>query len=163
MQFSITGDDQIVLNGIGLVANISDDLADGDVAALTVPNDLINMAVGKNGNAIYAKDESGRKFELELRVLKGSAADNALLSKYNTYLSNFAGLEFITGSITKQLGNGLTGSEKKLQQFVFQLSGGVIRKAPESRTNVNGDTEQSITVYNIMGVIDSISIGSIKV
>ena len=35
----------------------------------------------------------------------------------------------------------------------------MIRKAPEMKSNVNGDTEQSVTVYNISGVITDINIG----
>ena len=77
MQYSITGDDQLNLQGLD-VSDITNDLADGDVAALTVPNDLINMALGKNGNAIYALDESGKKFELEIRVLKGTKTDEEI-------------------------------------------------------------------------------------
>ena len=60
MQYSITGDDQVNLQGLD-VSDITNDLANGDVASITVPNDLINMALGKNGNAIYALDEEGRK------------------------------------------------------------------------------------------------------
>ena len=155
MQYSITGDDQLNLQGLD-VSDITNDLADGDIAALTVPNDLINMALGKNGNAIYALDESGKKFELEVRVLKGTKTDEACVNKYNSYVSgNFAGLTFITGTITKKLGDG-TG---KIKDWTFKLAGGVIRKAPEGKVNVNGDTEQSITIYNIMGVIEGITIG----
>ena len=58
--FSLTGDDQIELN---VASNLTNDLADGDSIIVTVPNDLVNMAIGKNGNAIYAKDENGRRFE----------------------------------------------------------------------------------------------------
>lgn len=154
MKFSITGDDQLNLQGLD-VENITPDLADGDVINLTVPNDLINMALGKNGNGIYALDENGKKFELEVRVLKGTESDAAFVNKYNTYISgNFAGLTLITGTVVKKLGDGNGG----VKTWTFKLAGGVIRKAPESRTNVNGDTEQSVTVYNIMGIIDGLTI-----
>jgi hypothetical protein len=155
MQFSITGDDQFIFQGLSGVDNISNDLADGDIGVLTVPNNLINLAVGKNKNAIYALDESGRQFELELRVLKGSNTDAAFVDKVNSYLGgNFAGLTFLTGSVTKMLGDG----QGNLKKWVVQLSGGVVRKLPETRTNVNGDTEQSVSIYTIVGVIDSLSI-----
>lgn len=155
MQYSITGDDQVNLQGLD-VSDITNDLANGDVATITVPNDLINMALGKNGNAIYALDEEGRRCELELRVLKGTKTDEGCLNKYNSYVSgNFAGLTFLTGTVVKKLGDG-SGNVKN---WTFKLSGGVIRKAPETKINVNGDVEQSITAYFIQAVIDGLTIG----
>lgn len=150
--FSLTGDDTISLN---VAPNLTNDLADGDAVILTVPNDLVNMNVGKNQNAIYAKDENGSRFEMEIRVLRGTGSDANLLEKYLATRANFSGSTFITGQFVKHFGNGL-GS---VQAYTYTVGGGMIRKAPEMKTNVNGDTEQSVTVYQIIGVISDINIG----
>lgn len=150
--FSLTGDDQIILN----VANrLTQDLADGDAVTVTVPNDLVNIQVGKNGNAIYAKDENGNRFDMEIRVLRGSASDNDLLTKYLSQRANFSGSTFITGQFVKHFGDG----NGNVQAYTYTIGGAMIKKAPEMKSNVNGDTEQSVTVYNISGVIQDINIG----
>lgn len=150
--FSITGDDQIILN---VANNLTNDLADGDAVTITIPNDLVNIQVGKNGNAIYAKDENGNRFDMEIRVLKGSGSDNDLLTKYLATKANFSGTTFITGQFVKKLGDGYGN----VNSYTYTLGGAVVRKAPETKTNVNGDVEQSVTVYNISGVITDINIG----
>lgn len=150
--FSLTGDDQIILN---VAPNLTDDLADGDAVVVTIPNDLVNIQVGKNGNAIYAKDENGNRFDMEIRVLKGSGSDNDLLTKYLSTRANFSGSTFITGQFVKKFGDG----NGTVQSYTYTLGGAMIRKAPDAKANVNGDTEQSVTVYNISGVITDINIG----
>ena len=150
--FSLTGDDTIDLN---VAPNLTNDLADGDAVILTVPNDLVNMNVGKNGNAIYAKDENGNRFEMELRVLKGTGSDANLLAKYLATRANFSGSTFITGQFVKHFGDGMGN----VQAYTYTVGGGMIRKAPEMKSNVNGDTEQSVTVYQVIGTITDINIG----
>lgn len=150
--FSLTGDDQIVLN---VANNLTNDLADGDAVVVTVPNDLVNIQVGKNGNAIYAKDENGNRFDMEIRVLRGSGSDNDLLTKYLATKANFSATTFITGQFVKKFGDG----NGNVNSYTYTLGGAVIKKAPEMKTNVNGDVEQSVTVYNLSGVITDINIG----
>lgn len=150
--FSLTGDDTIELN---VAPNLTNDLADGDAVMLTIPTDLVNLNVGKNGNAIYAKDENGNRFDMEIRVLRGTNSDATLLSKYLATKANFSGSTFITGQFIKHFGDGLGN----IQAYTYTIGGALIRKAPEMKSNVNGDTEQSVTVYSISGVITDINIG----
>lgn len=150
--FSLTGDDVIQLN---VAPNLTEELADGDAVTVTIPNDLVNIQVGKNGNAIYAKDENGNRFDMEIRVLRGTASDAQLLAKYLSQRANFSGSTFITGQFIKHFGDGLGN----VQAYTYTLGGAMIRKAPEMKSNVNGDTEQSVTVYSISGVITDINIG----
>ena len=150
--FSLTGDDTIELN---VAPNLTNDLADGDAVTLTIPNDLVNIQVGKNGNAIYAKDENGNRFDMELRVLRGVKSDENLLAKYLATRANFSGSTFITGQFVKHFGDG----NGNVAAYTYTIGGAMIRKAPEMKSNVNGDTEQSVTVYNISGVITDINIG----
>ena len=150
--FSVTGDDVVILDGIG---NLQNDLADGDVASITIPNDLANISVGKNGNAIFAKDENGRRADIDVRVLRGSQSDRDLLAIYAATIANFPGLTLMSGQITKKFGDGKGGVSNSYSYFI---KGGIMRRAPEMRVNVNGDTEQSVTVYNIACVIDNITV-----
>ena len=150
--FSLTGDDQINLN---VAPNLTNDLADGDAVVITIPNDLVNIQVGKNGNAIYAKDENGNRFDMEIRVLKGSNSDGNLLAKYLSTKANFSASTFITGQFVKKIGDVLG----TVNSYTYTVGGAMIRKAPEAKANVNGDTEQSVTVYSISGVITDINIG----
>lgn len=150
--FSLTGDDTISLN---VAPNLTNDLADGDAVTITIPNDLVNIQVGKNGNAIYAKDENGNRFDMELRVLRGVASDENLLTKYLATRANFSGSTFITGQFVKHFGDG----NGNVKAYTYTVGGAMIRKAPEMKSNVNGDTEQSVTVYSISGVVTDINIG----
>ena len=151
-KFSLTGDDTLSLN---VAPGITDDLADGDAVDIEIPNDLVNMQVGKNGNAIYAKDENGNRFEMTIRVLRGTGSDAQLLSKYLATRANFSGSTFITGQFVKHFGDGMGN----VQAYTYTVGGGMIRKAPKQKTNVNGDTEQSVTEYQVIGVITDINIG----
>ena len=92
---------------------------------------------------------------MEVRVLKGSGSDDDLLRKYLATKANFSASTFITGQFVKKLGDG----SGNVQSYTYTLGGAMIRKAPETKANVNGDTEQSVTVYNISGVITDINIG----
>lgn len=151
-QYSLAGKDTIVFSGLG---DISEDLANGDVGSITIPNELINMAVGKNSNAIYALDEEGKRFNMIIRVLKGSKTDVNMLNKYHTSLKNFAELILLNGTLTKQLGDGFGN----LKYWTFSLEGVAISKAPGAKINVNGDVEQAVTEYELIGVVKDINIG----
>lgn len=151
-QFAITGDDTLNIDGF---PNLTNDMADGDTALLELPNDLVNIAVGKNKNAIYAKDENGNQFNLTLRVLKGSSSDAALLDKLKTQNANFASTVLMTGSFVKKLGDGYGN----IKSFSANMAGGILKKFPGTKTNVNGDIDQSVTEYVISGIIQNFSIG----
>jgi hypothetical protein len=64
---ALSGSDTIIIN-----TRIMSDLADGDVAVLEFPNNMAEVKTGKNGNSIYALNESGKNAELTLRVIRGS-------------------------------------------------------------------------------------------
>jgi hypothetical protein len=137
---SMTGSDTIKINN-----RILADLGDGDVAALTFPNDIAVVKTGKNGNSIYGLNESGRQCEIVLRVVRGSGDDkflNNLLAQQN---NDFAGFVLMIGELTKRVGDG-TGN---VQNDIYILSGGVFSKQTEAKSNVEGDTEQSLSVYHM--------------
>lgn len=140
LSVAFSAKDNIILNGMSVT-----DLADGDIATLTFPNDLFTVKTGKSGNALFAINESGRQAELTLRVLRGST-DDKLISTYFLLGSTIpTNLILISGSLSKQInhGNGYSSTD------TYILTYGVLSKMPEMKSNVEGDTEQAVTVYTI--------------
>lgn len=140
MTIALTGNDSIIIDGLPLV-----DLANGDVGTLTFPNDITSATTGKNGNSIIALNETGKIAELSIRVLRGSNDDKTLNSKFKTMVADFPSFTLMTGSITKRIGDG----QSNVTEDTYTLSGGAFSKRVETTSNVEGDIEQGVSVYNI--------------
>ena len=139
-QVSLVGNDTIQIQG-----RILNALADQDNASLTFPNELMSVKTGKNGNSLYAYNNTGEQCELVLRVIRGSTDDkflNTLLAQMKYDVPSFI---LLTGRIVKRIGNGL-GS---ITNDTYLLSGGVFTKQVETKSNSEGDTEQSISIYTL--------------
>jgi hypothetical protein len=137
---ALTGADLIIIN-----SKVISDLADADVASLEFPNNIADVKTGKNGNSIYALNESGKNSELTLRVIRGSGDDkflNQLLSSQN---NNFAGTVLLVGEFVKKVGDG-TG---KITSDTYVCSGGIFTRFVPAKSNVDGDTGQSVCEYKI--------------
>lgn len=137
---SMTGNDTLQINGTVLT-----DFADDNCAELTFPNDIANVKTGKNGNAIYGQNQTGNQAELKLRIVRGSADDSFLNNLLAQQLANFAGFALLVGEFIKNVGNGAGA----VNPDTYILSGGVFTKIPEVKTNVSGETEQSVTIYTM--------------
>ncbi len=98
---ALSGSDTVMINN-----RVFADLADGDCAVLTFPNDIANVKTGKNGNSIYGLNESGKQAELSLRLVRGSADDKFMNNLLSQQQSNFAGTVLLIGEFVKQLGDG---------------------------------------------------------
>jgi len=122
------------------------DFADEDISAVTFPNDLVTLKTGKNGNTIYAKNEQGRNANAVLRLIRGSGDDRFLQSKIAAMKASFADTELAFGEFVIRVADGEGGSVRD----VYSLKGGVITKPVEGKENTSGDTEQGVSVYNIM-------------
>lgn len=140
MGVALSGSDTININNQVLA-----DLADGNCVELTFPNDIANVKTGKNGNSIYGLNESGKQAEAKLRVLRGSADDKFLQNLMAQQQANFAGFPLMTGQFIKKIGDGLGN----ITSDTYIMSGGVFTKQVEGRMNVEGETEQSISIYTI--------------
>lgn len=137
---AMSGQDTIILNNRPIT-----DLADGDCVALTFPNDVANVKTGKNGNSIYSFNASGKQSEVKLRVVRGSSDDKFLNGLFAQQDANFAGFVLLIGEFIKQIGDGAGN----IGNDTYLMSGGVFTKAIEAKSNVEGDTEQSIAVWTI--------------
>ena len=140
MTIALTGNDSIIIDGLPLV-----DLANGDVGTLTFPNDITSATTGKNGNSIIALNETGKIAELSIRVLRGSSDDKTLNSKFKTMEADLPSFTLITASIIKKIGDG----QSNVTEDTYALSGGTFSKRVETTSNVEGDIEQGVSVYNI--------------
>ena len=141
MIVSLTGDDSIIINGQTLV-----DFADGDTAVLDFPNDLTKVKTGKDGNSVFALDNTGRQVTLVLRLLRAGADDNFLLALFNTYLQNPPAFSLLTGEFIKNIGDG----QGNVTQDIYQLSGGIFKRGQNVMENAEGNVEQAIVVWNLL-------------
>lgn len=137
---TLTGEDTIILNEAVLT-----DLADGDVGTLDFPNDIMAMSTGKNKNTIFAKDESGCNAELVVRVPRGSSDDKRLNGLFQSQENNFTGFVLLSGAVVKRLGDGAGN----ITYDTYPLEAGMFRRAVDVASNVNGDTNQGVSIYTI--------------
>lgn len=138
--YALTGKDTIIINDIPL-----NDFADGDIGTLEIPNNIFAMQTGKDGNTIFALDESGNNATLTVRLMMSSNDDkrlNGLVPKSD----NFAETILMTGAVVKQVGDG----QGNVSYNTYTLAGGMIQKKPNIKTNVNGDTTQAVVEYTIL-------------
>ena len=146
---SLSGADTIQIDG-----RVLQNLADLDCVKLSFPNDIAAMKTSKNGNTIYALNETGKIAECEIRVLLGSDDDKYLNSRLQEMKSDFSSFILVTGSFAKRVGDGAGVISTK----IYQCSGGVFKKQPEAKTSAEGDTEQSVAIYMIQFHNDNISV-----
>lgn len=137
---ALSGQDTITINNQALVG-----FADGNCIELTFPNEIANLKTGKNGNSIYGFNESGKQCEVKMRIIRGSADDSFLNNLLVQQQANFPGTVLMIGQFIKKLGNGLG----VITSDTYILSGGIFTKYPEAKTNVEGETEQSVAMYTM--------------
>jgi hypothetical protein len=137
---AMSGNDTIQINN-RVLAN----LAEGNVVELTFPNDIATVKTGKNGNSVYGLNESGRQAEVKIRVLRGSDDDKFLNNLNLLQQNNFAGTVLMNGQFIKKIGDGLgnIGSDN------YIMSGGVFTKFVEAKSNVEGESEHSVSMFTI--------------
>lgn len=135
---SMTGNDTVMINN-----NIFTQLGDGNIAELTFPNDIAAIKTGKNGNSIYALNESGKVCEVKLRVLRAGKDDAFLNNLLTQQQQNFAGFPLMIGQFIKKIGDG----KGNITKDTYNLFGGIFLKQVEAKTNVEGETDQALAVY----------------
>lgn len=140
----LTGADTITISG-----RLITDLPHGEVAKLTFGTDLVTVKTGKNGNTIYAKNETGNQATLELKLLRGGMDDKTLSAQVDLYNTDSASYVLMNGELVKVFGDG-TGN---LIKDTYVLTGGVITKRVEAVSNVEGDVEQAIATYTMQFAI----------
>lgn len=137
---SMSGNDTFTINNRLLTG-----LADGTVVELTYSADIANVKTGKNGNSIYGLNETGRQVDVKLRLIRGCTDDKFLQQLLALQLANFAGFPLMIANFTKQIGDG----KGNITSDIYVMSGGVFTKQVEAKSSVEGDTEQSVSMYTM--------------
>lgn len=137
---SLTGNDTAVIQGIVLR-----DVADGDWLTLSYPNTLAELTVGKGGNAIYALNAMGLIADVTIRVIRGSMNDTQLDLLRQRQLLDFASFILLGGIFVKRVGNGLG----MVRADTYINSGGIFTHNVDAKSNAQGDTDQSVSVYRL--------------
>ena len=138
MSVAMSGNDGLVINN-----RIFSDFATGTWGELTFPNEIAAVKTGKNKNTIYGQNQTGDNANMTIALIRGSGDDkflNGLLANQN---NNFPGFPLMQGSYTKKVGDG----NGKIINDVYSLSGGVFVNNVEAKSNAEGDTDQSMSVY----------------
>lgn len=148
--FSVTGNDTLTLFDRTFV-----DFADGDNTTVAFPNELVTVKTGKNGNTIYAKNETGNNADVMLRVIRGSADDRFLQGKLTEQQNDFPAFVLGQGEFVKRTGDG----EGNVANDIYNLQGGVFVRKVDGKENVEGDTEQSVSIYMMKFALATRSIG----
>ena len=137
---ALTGSDTIILYD-----RLITDLADGDVGMLDFGQEIATLKTGKNGNSIYSLNETGRQADLTLRIVRGSPDDIFLNGKLAQQQANFAGTILAYGQFIKKIGDG----KGEISSDTYNMGGGIYKKMVGAKSNAEGDTEQSVSVYVI--------------
>jgi len=130
---------------ISINNRVFSDLADGNCFELNFPNKIAAVKLGKNGNAIYSINKTGLLAESVLRLIRGSSDDKFMQGLLATQQANFAAWVLMIGTFTKQIGHG----DGTISADTYVLSGGVFVEQVPGKQNVEGDTEQSVSIYKI--------------
>jgi hypothetical protein len=136
---ALTGKDTSIID----TARVLADQPDGDVVVLEFPDNLCEAKPGKNGNTIYAFNASGKRVNVTLRIMRGSADDKYLNSRLKEYLNDPAAFVLVEAEFVKRVGDGAGN----ITADTYQLKGGVFQKMPGAKENVSGDTEQAVSIY----------------
>jgi hypothetical protein len=79
-------------------------------------------------------------------MMMGSSDDKFLNTLYQLQQNDFSQFILMTGAFTKKVGDG----QGNLQSIAYSMSGGIFTKGIAAKTNVEGDTEQSVAIYTMM-------------
>jgi len=144
---SLFGSDTITIGGRLLL-----NLFSGETGKVTYQNDLGTVKTGKDGSAIFIKNETGYQATLEVHVIRGSADDVALDDYIKTYISAPEKYVLLNAVIAKPFGTGAgtnqgTATGTVIKTDKLTLNNGIPTKNVDMVVNLDGDSEQAISIY----------------
>jgi len=137
----ITADDTLTL-----FDRVFNDFADGAVSMITFDNDIVGVKTGKNANTIFSKNETGNNAKMVLRIMRGSSDDKFLQDKLQQIEGDYAATVLASGEFVKRLGDG----QGNVISDAYTLEGGTFTRKIDTMENVEGDTQQGVSVYNMI-------------
>lgn len=144
MTVAAVGNDTIVIND-GSGDKVLVDFANTDIATFTFPNQLVTLTKGKNGNAIYAFNETGKQVDVELRIIKGSPDDKFLNSAFQRMKNDLPSFTLLKLNFTQRVGDG----NGNVNDTVYAMEGGVFTQGIDAKSNTEGDADTGISVYRL--------------
>lgn len=145
---NITSNDTLLLNGIVngvMVQQLFTTLSNKSTVVIEPPNDLVNVDIGKNGNAIFANIRKGELGDMELRPLMANVDHVFLNAQLAQWRANSAAYVLMNGSFTKVFGDGLGN----IKRFAYTLNGGVVRRNVRAEENVEGEVDQAVAAFKL--------------
>lgn len=139
-EYALTGNDTFVINN-----RVFKDFADGSTITIDFPNERTGKTTGKNGNTIFSTNKQGENATVELRLIVGSKDDiflNGLSVQQERDLPTFT---LLNGRFAKRVGDG----QGNVRFINYILSGGVIDNNVNTNENLQGETEQGLSVYRL--------------
>lgn len=138
--YAVTSNDTLTLNG-----RVFNNFADDDTTNITLPNELVTIKTGKNGNSLFAQNQQGLNSNVVLRLMRGSPDDQYMNGLQAASLNDFPSTVLLNGSFRKRIGDGAGN----ITADVYTLGGGVASKIPDAKENVSGDVAQAVSVWAI--------------
>ena len=138
--YALTGKDSLIINNRAI-----NNYSNGSTIEIAFQNDRIGTSTGKDDNTVISDNRQGGNAVLTLRLIRGSAEDiwfNGLSIEQDRDLPAFA---LLSGSYAKRIGDG----SGNVTHDTYNLAGGVFQRHPDVQENLEGDTEQGTTVYQI--------------
>lgn len=149
--YALTGNDTLIIN-----ERVITNLADGSTITINYDNDSVGISTGKDDNTIFSDNRQGSNASLELRLVRGSEQDiyfNGLSIQQSRDLPTF---NLMQGSFSKRVGDGF--GNVKFDNYTL-LGGAFTKRAPQVNENLNGETDQGVSIYNITFATASRSLG----
>lgn len=137
---AVAGNDILSINGTVISGH-----ADGDAYKLEPQGPISQYKVSKDGNSIIALQYTGILCKLTARLVRDCADDQMLNGLLQQWLGSPNTFALMNAEYIKSTGDG----KGNVTNEVYVLSGGVFEMIPGGHTNMDGTTEQSVTVYTL--------------
>lgn len=138
---ALTGKDTTIIDSRLITA-----FGNGDVVLIDAPNNLGEAKPGKNGNVLIAYNASGKQVVVTLRIIRGSDDDKYLASRMQEFINDPPAFVLMAAEFIKRTGDG-AGT---ITNEIYTMQGGFIQKMPGAKENVEGDTEQAVSIYQMI-------------
>lgn len=138
---AVAGKDVLIIDG-----QVITGLADGDAIKIDFDGPIAQMKTSKDGNSIYAMQYSGIVAKLTVRLVRSCFDDATLNSKLQQWIADPTSFPLMAGSYVKRVGDG----QGNVTSEIYQLAGGIFERIPSATTNMEGNVDQSVTVYTMM-------------
>lgn len=136
--FALTGADTSIVFGRNLT-----NFGKGDVVKCDYPGDFVKVEQGKNGNTIYALDNSGLLAKLTIKLLRGSPDDRFMSAIVAAAAADLPTFDLGIGTFVKRIGQG----NGQVVYDTYVLAGVCPTKKQPASENTDGDPEQAQVMY----------------